>query len=59
MENKTNDDKKQKDEYTHVPTAPGGILCGSKENTGLRSTRLLPPPATLAQETMQLTETCK
>ena len=58
MENKTND-KKQKDEYTHVPTVPGGTLCGSKESRGLRSARLLTSPATLAQERMQLTETCK
>ena len=51
MENKTNDEK-QKDEYTHVATVPGGTLRGSKESTGLRSARLLTPPASLAQEIM-------
>ena len=49
MENKTNDEK-AKDKYTHVPTVPGGTLYDSKESTGLRSARLLTPPATLAQE---------
>ena len=58
MENKTNDERAT-DEYTHVPTVPGGTLSGSEESTGLRSARLLTPPATLAQEGMQLAETCK
>ena len=57
MENKTNDEQAN-DEYTHVPTVPDGTLCGSKESTGVRSARLLTPPATLAQERLQLTKTC-
>ena len=35
MENKPTT-KKQKDEYTHIPTVPGGTLCGSQERAPLR-----------------------
>ena len=44
------DEKAKKDEYTHVPTVPGGTLCDCEESTGIRSTRLLTPTATVAQE---------
>ena len=67
MENKTNDEKAKRRVHTRTSGTwylvlrqiPGGTLCGSKESTGLRSARLLSPPATLAQGRMQLTETCK
>ena len=66
MENQTNDEKEKRRVHTRtngtwylVRPIPAGTLCDSKESTGLRSARLLTPPATLAQGRMQLTETCK